>query len=96
MTARTRNQALQPADVLDVCAHDAERAGLRDGEQATLVSRHGRTTLPIHITDSVRPGELFTTFHTAAACVNYVTGPHRDAITHTPAYKVTAVQLLRG
>jgi formate dehydrogenase major subunit len=41
----------------------------------------------------VRPGELFATFHTSAAFLNYVTSPHRDKYVGTPEYKVTAVRL---
>ncbi|MCY1022361.1 hypothetical protein [Pyxidicoccus sp. MSG2] len=43
-----------------------------------------------------RPGELFTTFHTVDVFINAVIGPHQDGVTHTPAYKVTAVRVERA
>jgi formate dehydrogenase major subunit len=49
--------------------------------------------LPLRIHPGVKSGELFATFHTAAAFLNRVTGPHRDRYTLTPEYKVTAVQI---
>jgi formate dehydrogenase major subunit len=93
MTARTKNQTLQPADVLDMCPQDAAQLGLHDGQPVTLVSRYGEANLALHVTDRVRQGELFTTFHTTSTFVNHVTSPHRDAITHAPEYKVTAVRV---
>jgi formate dehydrogenase major subunit len=41
----------------------------------------------------VRPGELFASFHDARMALNRVIGPHRDGITQTPEYKVTAVRV---
>ena len=42
-----------------------------------------------------RAGELFATFHTAAAFVNHLTGEGMDPTSHTPEYKRTAVRLRR-
>ena len=49
--------------------------------------------LPVRISASVKPGELFATFHTAKVFVNYVTGPYRDGYVDAPEYKVTAVRI---
>jgi formate dehydrogenase major subunit len=38
---------------------------------------------------------VFATFHDPATAVNRLTGDHRDPVTHTPAYKRTAVRLER-
>ena len=93
MTARTDNVVLQPGDVVEVSATDAARLELTDGDVVRLRSRHGEATLPIAISDRVRDGELFATFHTFAVFLNRVIGPGRDAITHTPEYKRTAVRI---
>ena len=58
-------------------------------------SRHGQTRLPVRIEAALAPGEVFATFHTARAFLNQVTSPQRDAITHTPEYKLTAVRLAK-
>jgi formate dehydrogenase major subunit len=95
MTARTPNALLCRGDFLDISPQDARRLKLSEGEHVRVRSRYGEAILPIRITDSVIPGELFTTFHTPAVFLNYITGPHRDNITHTPEYKFTAVALGR-
>ena len=93
MTMRTKNAALRPADSLDVSAADAKSLGLAEGESIRLLSRYGQAVLPIHISDEVNPGELFSTFHTAEAFLNCVTSPYRDGYVGTPEYKVTAVKI---
>ena len=93
MTSRTANILLRPEDCLDISSVDAGRLGLSDGQRVRLRSRYGEAILPIKIQDSVRPGELFATFHTPGIFLNYVTSPHRDKYVGTPEYKVTAVRL---
>ncbi len=95
MTSRTPNARLQPGDWLDMAPADADRLGLRDGARVRVRSRYGEAELPMHRAQGLRPGELFTTFHTAETFINAVTGPNQDAHTHTPEYKVTAVQVER-
>jgi predicted molibdopterin-dependent oxidoreductase YjgC len=46
--------------------------------------------------EGLRPGELFTTFHTVEVFINAVIGPHRDGYARTPDYKVTAVRAERA
>jgi anaerobic selenocysteine-containing dehydrogenase len=42
--------------VLLVHPHDAERAGVKDGETAILESRVYRGTVPVHVTDEMMQG----------------------------------------
>ena len=58
-----------------------------------LRSRQGEAVLPVQVSDSVKSGELYATFHTARVFLNNITSPHRDRYTKTPEYKVTAVRL---
>jgi formate dehydrogenase major subunit len=57
---------------------------------------YGSAVLPARITDAVKPGELFATFHTADVFLNHVIGSRRDRFTDTPEYKVTAVRVERA
>jgi formate dehydrogenase major subunit len=93
MTDRTPNHLLRPADLIDVSCADACRLGLDEGTPVRVTSRHGSVVLPVHVTDRVREGQVFATFHTRAAFVNRLTSPWRDEVTGTPEYKVTAVRL---
>jgi formate dehydrogenase major subunit len=96
MTMRTANVKLRPTDVLDISSDDAKRLKFHNGERVRIRSRYGEATLPIRITSTVKPGELFATFHTAAVFLNRVTGPHRDRCVKSPEYKVTAVTIEKG
>ena len=93
MTMRTANVKLRPVDVLDISSEDAKRLNFHEGGRVRIRSRHGEATLPIRITSTVKPGELFATFHTAEVFLNRVTSPHRDRYVKSPEYKVTAVQI---
>jgi predicted molibdopterin-dependent oxidoreductase YjgC len=94
MTARTADQQLRPADTLDVAPSDAARLSVVEGDRVRVISRYGRTILPVHVTDMVPAGVVFATFHTAAAFLNRVTSDIRDPV-GTPEYKITAVRLER-
>lgn len=96
MTRRTGNDQLRPADLLDVSEADAQELGLLDGQRVRVRSRYGHAELPARINPAMRRGELFATFATVEAFLNQVTSPHRDRVTLTPEYKVTAVRLEVG
>jgi formate dehydrogenase major subunit len=96
MTMRTNNRKIRPTDFLDVSPQDAVCLELRDGMIVRIRSRHGEAVLPVKINPAVKPGELFTTFHTAEIFLNFVTSPHRDRYVDSPEYKVTAVRIEQG
>lgn len=93
MTMHTRNTQLRRTDTLDVAPADAEQMQLHEGDMVRVRSRHGRALLPIHANPRIKAGELFATFHTTAVSLNRLIGPHRDAHTLTPEYKIVAVRL---
>ena len=93
MTGRTPQVGLRDTDRLDMAPADAARLGVADGAPVRLVSHHGHAVLPVAITDRMKPGELFATFHAADVHVNRVTGRQHDATTGTPESKVTAVRV---
>jgi formate dehydrogenase major subunit len=95
MTDRTKNLDLRPIDTLDLHPDDAEKLGISDGDELRIVSAWGEAQLPARRDPRVKRGEVFATFHTPAAHVNRLLGPHRDNKVNTPAYKRTAVRLER-
>jgi formate dehydrogenase major subunit len=95
MTGRTRLNDLRPTDYLDMAPEDAARLDLHDDDLVKMVSAHGEAVLPVRVSATVQSGQLFATFHTAAAFLNAVTSSYRDATVGTPEYKVTAVRLER-
>ncbi|WP_457092388.1 formate dehydrogenase subunit alpha [Microvirga sp. P5_D2] len=96
MTGRTPNSLLQPTDTLDMAPADALRLGFTDGEPVLVRSRYGCTILPLRVTDTVSPGELFVSFHRPELFVNRLTSSVRDRLVRTPEYKVTAVRVERA
>jgi formate dehydrogenase major subunit len=95
MTARTANLQLRPTDLVEMAPVDAARLSFHDGDLVRIVSRYGKAVLPIHVTDRVKAGELFATFHSPRTFLNRVTGPHQDRLAGAPEYKVTAVSVER-
>lgn len=93
MTMRTPNRELRPTDLIMVSKEDSERLSIADGETVRLKSNYGEAIMPVEVTDKVKVGELFTTFHDPAVFLNYLTGPTRDRFTQAPEFKVTAVTI---
>ncbi|MFD1045344.1 molybdopterin oxidoreductase family protein, partial [Kibdelosporangium lantanae] len=92
-TRRTANVAWHAEDVLEIHPHDAEVRGINDGDQVSLASRVGETTLRAVISDRMPVGVVYTTFHHPVTGANVVTTENSDWATNCPEYKVTAVQV---
>ncbi|MFN6962191.1 MAG: formate dehydrogenase subunit alpha [Pyrinomonadaceae bacterium] len=93
MTMRTPNAQIQSTDVLDISPHDAAELGICDGEIVNLRSRYGEVKMPVRVTGTVRPGELFATFHDPKVLLNRITSRYRDRYVQAPEFKVTAVRI---
>ncbi len=93
MTMRTPNHELRQTDLLMVSKADSVRLSIASGEKVRLRSNYGEAVLPVEITDKVKSGELFASFHDPAVFLNYATGPTRDRFTQAPEFKVTAVSI---
>jgi formate dehydrogenase major subunit len=94
-TRRTENLAWAAADRLEIHPHDAEVRGIKDGDLVGLTSRSGEIVLPAEVTDRVRPGVVYTTFHFPESGCNVVTTENSDWATNCPEYKVTAVEIVK-
>ena len=93
MTRRAATNEFHPGDRLEISERDAQRLDLAEAQPITVRSRYGQALLPVEITDRVPAGIVFATFSDPGVSINQVTGTHRDPYTHTPEYKVTAVNL---
>jgi formate dehydrogenase major subunit len=94
-TRRTANVAWAGADVLEIHPSDAELRGIKTGDTVGLTSRSGQIVLPADVTERVRPGVVYTTFHFPETGANVVTTENSDWATNCPEYKVTAVEVMR-
>lgn len=93
MTRRTANEQLVGQDLLLVNPQDAAQKGISDLSKVTLRSERGQIELTAKISDQVKPGVLFTTFHFPELLVNRITSDVGDAETLCPEYKVVAVDI---
>src|SRR4029077_6951334 len=94
-TRRTMNSTWAAADVLEVHPHDAETRGIKPADTVGFPSRSGEIVLPAFVTDRVRPGVVYTTFHFPESGANVVTTENSDWATNCPEYKVTAVEIVK-
>lgn len=93
MTRRTGNSEIVVQDYLSINPADAQRKSIRSGDKVRLSSARGEVELEARVTDEVKPGILYTTFHFPEAMVNNVTGPGCDGDTMCPEYKVIAADV---
>jgi len=93
MTRRTENLSLLPSDTLEVNPVDAERIGVKAGEEVTVRSRVGEIRLPADVTERIEPGHVFTAFHFPEVRTNLLVGQSADVNTSCPEYKVVAVSV---
>ena len=63
MTRRTSNINIVDKDVLLIHPKDAERRDLNTGDIGRLYSGRGEVALKVEVTDKVKEGIVFTTFH---------------------------------
>ena len=93
MTRRTNNIDIVSEDVLLVHPNDAKKRELNTGDIGRLYSGRGEVALKVEVTDKVKEGIVFTTFHFPEHMVNMVTGHGKDEETMCAEYKVSSVQV---
>ena len=96
MTRRTPNNEICTEDLLLIHPIDAKPRSIEDNDHVQLKSHRGEVRLRAHVTDEVKPGTLFTTFHFPEIIVNRVTSDVTDKESLCPEYKVTAVDVSRA
>ncbi len=92
-TRRTDNTAWHDEDRLEMHPVDAEDRGVAEGDWVGVASRAGTTVLRARVTERVKPGVVYTTFHHPVSGANVVTTENSDWATNCPEYKVTAVEV---
>jgi len=85
--------AIRPYELADINPVDEERLGLKEEDFIRVTSRRGSIVTRVTITDRVKPGLMFMTFHYKESPVNELTNSAYDPITKTAEYKVSAVKI---
>jgi len=88
----------RPEPTVDLHPADAMERSLANGDIAELSSDWGRTVLRVHLTEAVRPGEIFAPMHwtaqvSAAGRVNAAVNPAVDPLSGQPELKHTPVDV---
>lgn len=82
-----------PEPVLEIHPVDAHVLNIADNELVRVVGRRGNIELKAKLSDRVKRGEVFSTFHFNEARVNILTGSELDPVAKIPEFKVTAVRI---
>lgn len=88
MLSREAGEAL-----LQINPGDADALQVRHGDMIRMRSRRGEIVVKAQLTDMVRRGEVYTTFHFSETPVNRLTIAEKDDQSQCPEYKICAVQL---
>lgn len=95
MTRRTPNEEICTEDILLVHPIDAKNRSISTDDFVEIKSSRGEVTLKAEVTDEVKPGTLYTTFHFPEVMVNRVTSDVTDKESLCPEFKVTAVDITK-
>ncbi len=82
-----------PEQCAEIHPHDARGLGLKEGDLARVSSRRGEILSKVTLTDRVRPGLIFLSFHYLESNVNKLTNTALDPIAKIPEFKVCAVKV---
>jgi formate dehydrogenase major subunit len=86
-------RAKTPDTFVEVSPELARARGIESGSLVQLTSPRGHVQVRALVTDRVQNGELYMPMNSTESPVNVLTGSHTDPVTHTPAYKETAVRM---
>lgn len=82
-----------PQAKLEINREDCKRLELRDGETVELTSKRGTVQITTQITDRVKPGTVFSSFHFFEVPINQLTVDAMDPKSKCPEFKVCSVNL---
>ncbi len=82
-----------PKERVEIHPQDADTYGIMDGDMVEVRTRRGAVQARAWVTQRVRKGLVFMTFHFSESPANLLTTSEGDPITGTPQLKVCAVAL---
>lgn len=85
--------SIQPYELIEISKEDAKKHDIENGDFVRVTSRRGSVVGRAKITDRVKEGLMYMTFHFSETPVNQLTSSHYDPIAKTAEYKVTAVNI---
>lgn len=88
----------EPEPFIEIHPDDADQIGLADHDWCVLTGRRGRARARVRLTQSIRQGLAFSTFHfgdrfSLDSNINVLTQPRFDAISQQPELKACAIRV---
>ncbi|NGM84036.1 formate dehydrogenase subunit alpha [Paenibacillus sp. 7124] len=80
---------------IQVSPGDAASLGIKDGELVSIISRRGRVVARAQVSERVKQGATYMTYHFWIGSCNELTGDALDPVSKTPEYKYCAIRLER-
>ena len=93
ITLRLEELKKVPVDLVEIHPADARALKLESGNMVRISSKRGEANFRVKITDHIRRGLVFTTFHSAKHLINHTTIDALDPQSKQPAYKFCAVRV---
>ncbi|MCK5560685.1 MAG: formate dehydrogenase subunit alpha, partial [Thermoplasmata archaeon] len=84
---------IRPAERIEINPEDAKKLGIDHEEHVNVISRRGKVTGKVFITDKVPKGVVSMSFHFAETPTNALTNPVLDPVSKIPELKVCAVKV---
>lgn len=83
-----------PGPICEMHPMLAEKLGFKDKQLVTIETRRGKLTVPLQITEGIRPDTVFVPYHWAERlAANQLTVRALDPISKMPEFKVAACQI---
>jgi len=95
ITMRLEELKKVPVDFVEIHPLDARELNVENGSTVRISSKRGGANFKVRVTDRIRQGLVFTTFHSAKNIINHATIDAVDPQSKQPAYKFCAVKVER-
>ena len=86
-------EILNSHELLKIHPEDASQLGIDDGETVNVLSRRGKVSVAVKVTDMCPPGVVSMTFHFSESPTNVLTNSALDPVAKIPETKVCAVKV---
>ncbi len=94
MTRRSRGlNAVYPEALIEINPRDAAKINLDNDMMMRVSSRRGEIVAKAQVTERIKPGLIFATFHFPKSAANFLTNPVIDPYVKIPELKVCAVRV---
>jgi len=82
-----------PERYLEISEELSQERKIDSGQWVRVTSRHGSLKIKVLVTSRVQGKQVYLPLLSREEPINTLTGSHVDPVTHTPAYKETAVKI---